>query len=137
MIVFSPASPKHTITVFTDIDCTYCRRLHNEVKQLNDLGVKVRYMAFPRAGAGSEPFSKAVSVWCAEDRQQAITDAKAGQPVPTKNCANPVQAQYEVGQTIGVRGTPAIILENGRMLPGYVPAPELVQQLDEDKTPLP
>jgi thiol:disulfide interchange protein DsbC len=130
MIVFGPAEARHTITVFTDVDCPYCVKLHQEVPELNRQGVKVRYLAFPRAGLDSPGFRKTVSVWCADDRQQALTDAKAGKPVPEKTCDNPVKQHYEAGQALGVNGTPTLVLDNGRVLPGYVPAARLVQALD-------
>lgn len=130
MIVFGPAEARHTITVFTDVDCPYCVKLHQEVPELNRQGVKVRYLAYPRAGLDSPGFRKTVSVWCADDRQQALTDAKAGKPVPEKTCDNPVKQHYEAGQALGVTGTPTLVLDNGRVLPGYVPAARLVQALD-------
>jgi thiol:disulfide interchange protein DsbC len=129
MVVFAPGQTRHTVTVFTDIDCPYCVKFHQEVPELNRQGVKVRYMAFPRAGVGSPGFRKAVSVWCAEDRQQAMSDAKAGKSVAQKQCDNPVEEHYELGQAIGVTGTPSLVLEDGRVIPGYVPAARLAQVL--------
>ena len=131
MVVFAPSTPaKHTVTVFTDIDCVYCRKLHSEIADYNRAGIKVRYLMYPRAGIGSESYQKAVSVWCADDRQEAMTHAKLGDTVPTKSCANPIKEQYDLGQAIGVRGTPAIVLEDGRMLPGYLSSERLAQILD-------
>jgi len=130
MVVFAPKETKHTVTVFTDIDCAYCVKFHQEVAELNKQGVKVRYLAFPRAGIGSPSYKKAVSVWCAEDRQTAITDAKAGKKVAEKNCDAPVKEEYELGRELGVSGTPSLILDDGRLVPGYLPAPRLVQQLE-------
>jgi len=132
MIVYeSTKKAEHTITVFTDIDCGYCRKLHQQMADYNDLGIRIRYMAFPRAGIDSESFNKAEDVWCSDDRQQAMTDAKAGATVETKTCNSPVKAQYELGRKIGVQGTPALFLETGQMLPGYVPPKRLKQLLDE------
>jgi thiol:disulfide interchange protein DsbC len=131
MIVFSPEDPKHTITVFTDIDCGYCRKLHAEIDQYLSRGIKVRYMAFPRSGLDSPSFDKAVNVWCAENRNAAITKAKQDQPVQEASCENPVQEQMELGQLLGVSGTPAIVLENGEMIPGYQPAKPLAAMLNE------
>src|SRR5262245_59597388 len=105
MIVFAPEQVKHTVTVFTDVDCPYCVKLHSEVPDLNRLGIKVRYLAFPRAGLRSESYQKMVSVWCASDARQAITDAKFGKPVKSATCDNPVAAHYSLGQLIGVSGT--------------------------------
>ena len=130
MIVFGPDDAAHTITVFTDIDCGYCRKLHSEMAQYNESGIRVRYLAFPRSGPGSESFSKTVSVWCADDRQQALTAAKNGDAVEARECENPVLAQYQLGQQVGVSGTPALVLENGQLVPGYVPAARLRAMLD-------
>ena len=133
MIVFAPKKVKHTITVFTDIDCTYCRKLHKEIGQYNKLGIKVRYMAFPRAGIGSSSYKKAVSVWCSDDRKAALTKAKNGETIPEKDCKNPVADQYHLGEQLGVQGTPAILLESGQLVPGYVPADRLFKGLEEHK----
>ncbi|MFZ4790565.1 MAG: DsbC family protein [Candidatus Competibacteraceae bacterium] len=138
MVVFAPEGPaKHTVTVFTDIDCGYCRKMHSQMAAYNKEGIKIRYLLFPREGLGSESFNKAVSVWCSDNRQEAMTKAKRGDNVDRKTCDNPVQAQYELGQKLGVRGTPSLILENGEMLPGYVPPAQLTQLLAENKTPKP
>jgi thiol:disulfide interchange protein DsbC len=131
MIVYEPKETKYTLTVFTDIDCGYCRKLHQQMAEYNALGIRIRYMAFPRAGVDSESFDKAEDVWCADDRQQALTDAKDGINVESKSCDSPVKAHYEVGRKIGVQGTPALFLESGQMLPGYVPPKRLKQILDE------
>jgi thiol:disulfide interchange protein DsbC len=120
---------KATIFVFTDIDCGYCRKLHDEVPRMNELGIEVNYLAYPRAGVGSASYNKIVSAWCAEDRRQAMTDAKAGKSIPPKKCANPVAAQFEMGGQMGVTGTPAIVLEDGTLVPGYVPADKLAEGL--------
>ena len=125
MVIFSPEKYQHTITVFTDIDCGYCRKLHNEIDQYNDLGIRVRYLSFPRAGVGSESYKKAVSVWCADDPKKAMTLAKAGKEVEKKECENPVEAEMELGRALGVTGTPALFFDDGEMLPGYVPAKRL------------
>ncbi|MCP4409565.1 MAG: DsbC family protein, partial [Gammaproteobacteria bacterium] len=131
MIVFSPKQIKHTITVFTDIDCPYCRKLHAEMEEYKQAGIEVRYLLFPRAGVKTPSYEKAVSVWCADDKNKALTDAKQGTKVDTKDCKNPIEAQMNLGQLVGVTGTPAIILEDGEMLPGYRPAKQLAMMLDE------
>ena len=131
MIVFPAKDSRHTITVFTDIDCGYCRKLHDEMAQYNDKGITVRYLAFPRAGVGSASYNKAVSVWCEKDKQAAMTRSKAGETLPKAECKNPVKEEYELGQMIGVNGTPAIILEDGSMLPGYIPPAKLAAALDQ------
>ena len=131
MVVFAPASEtKHTINVFTDVDCGYCAKLHQEVPKLNEAGIKVRYLAFPRAGSDSPTYKKMVSVWCADDRQQAMTDAKARREIEERECKNSINKQYELGQRVGVRGTPAIMLSDGELLPGYMPAAKLIARLE-------
>jgi thiol:disulfide interchange protein DsbC len=130
MIIFSPEDYKHTITVFTDIDCGYCRKLHKEIDQYQNLGIRVRYLMFPRAGIGSPSYNKAVSVWCSDNRQESLTEAKAGEVIDEKTCDNPVQSHMALGQSVGVNGTPAVFLENGDMLPGYVPAARMAAQLN-------
>ena len=130
MVVFSPAETKHTVTVFTDVDCGYCRKLHSEIKSYTDLGIKVRYVAFPRAGVGSRSYDTLVSVWCADDRQTAMTRAKGGKPIDARTCTNPVRDQFTMGRLLGVNGTPTIITEDGQVMPGYVPAQRLAGMLE-------
>ena len=130
MVVFSPDEPpKASVAIFTDVDCGHCRKLHMEMDEINALGIEVRYLAFPRAGPGSRSYEKTVSAWCAKDAQQAITELKMGGSIPDRSCANPVMEQYELGQAMGVTGTPAIITDEGTLLPGYVPAAELAAAL--------
>lgn len=129
-IVFAPAEVKHRLTVFTDIDCGYCRRLHQEIADYNARGIAIEYLWFPRAGVGSESFQKAVNVWCAPDRREAMTRAKAGQEVEQRTCENPVATDYALGQQLGISGTPALITEDGSLLPGYMPADQLLMRLD-------
>lgn len=120
---------KAVISVFTDIDCPYCRKLHSEVPRLNELGVTVHYYGFPRSGPGTPSFTKYESVWCADDQAAAMDAAKGGLAVETLSCENPVQAQYRLGHEVGVTGTPAIVLEDGHMIRGYMPADQLAQGL--------
>jgi thiol:disulfide interchange protein DsbC len=127
LIEFAPEKTEHAIYVFTDVDCSYCRRLHRDVPELNRNGIAVRYLAFPRGGVNSPAFRNMVSVWCAKDRQQALTDAKNGKSIKSSDCANPVSKQYQIGRDLGIRGTPAIYLENGTELPGYMPPKDLVR----------
>jgi thiol:disulfide interchange protein DsbC len=134
MIVFSPESGdvKHTITIFTDIDCGYCRQFHREIKQVNDMGVEVHYLFYPRTGPNTDSWAKADKVWCAEDRNTALTRAKLGGAVPDTECAEtPVGAHYDLGNRVGVRGTPAVFAENGELLGGYLPPDALVERLEE------
>lgn len=129
MIVYKAVDEKAHITVFTDVDCVYCRMLHKEVAQLNASGVTVRYLAYPRSGVGSESYQKMVSVWCSDDPKEWLNDAKLGKSIPVNKCVNPVADQYNLGNEVGVRGTPSIILGDGTLLPGYLPAAQLVERL--------
>ncbi len=128
-IEFASKDSKDIIYVFTDVDCSYCRKLHRDVPELNDNAITIRYLAYPRAGIGSSVHRRMGDIWCAEDRQQALTDAKSGRSVEANNCKNPVENQHALGQELGVRGTPAIFLENGRALSGYMPPEELLREL--------
>ena len=134
MVIFSPPAGtkvKHTVNIFTDIDCGYCRKLHREMADYNNAGIEIRYLFYPRAGKGSESYIKAVQVWCADDRHDAMNMAKAGKTLQTKtDCANPVDEHLELGALVGVTGTPAMVLSDGKMLPGYVPADRLIKALD-------
>lgn len=129
MITFAAADPKRYVTVFTDIDCVYCRRFHREVPNLNEAGVEVRYMAFPRAGIPSASYDKAVNVWCSGDQQRAMTDAKNGIELEMKDCTNPVAAQYDAALSAGISGTPMIVLDDGTLISGYLPYPQLLARL--------
>jgi thiol:disulfide interchange protein DsbC len=131
MIVFSPqGKPRAYISVFTDVTCFYCQKLHREVPELNKRGVEVRYLAYPRAGTDSDGYRKLASAWCAEDQQDTLTRLKQKEKVDEKVCApNPIAAQYRLGQEVGVRGTPAIVTESGQMIPGYQSADELMATL--------
>jgi thiol:disulfide interchange protein DsbC len=132
MIVFSPQVVKHTITVFTDVECGYCRKLHSQIDQLNKLGVRVRYAAYPRSGPGTDDWRKMEAVWCSKDRLTAITQAKLGQVVKADNCgATPVGKQFELGEDLGVRGTPAIFTRTGEYIGGYLPPADLVKELEK------
>lgn len=132
MIVYGPEDAKRHITVFTDIDCGYCRKLHNEMPELTAAGIQVRYLAYPRAGVGSKSHKKYVSVWCNSDQQTAMTDAKAGRDVPVASCENPVEESFELGRKVGVEGTPTIIFDDGTLTPGYLPAATLIERLGLD-----
>ena len=118
-----------TINVFTDVDCGYCRKLHSEIAEINALGIKVRYLAYPRGGIGSEGYEKLVTAWCAKDPQATLTNLKSGRTMKMSNCESPVKDQYFLGQQIGISGTPAIITSDGRLFPGYLPAGELSKRI--------
>jgi thiol:disulfide interchange protein DsbC len=122
MIVMGPANAKRTITVFTDVDCPYCVRLHQDVPELNKYGVKVRYLLYPRSGIGGETYQRSVSIWCADDRVKAVGIAKAGGQIAKKTCNNPVERHFQLGNRLDVSGTPTIFLDNGKRIGGYVPA---------------
>lgn len=135
MVVFDPsAQTQHTITVFTDIDCGYCRKLHQEIDAYGEEGIRVRYLFYPRAGKGSPAYDKAVSVWCADDRQAALTKAKAGQRIPSEQCANPVDRHMALGRELGISGTPALLLESGELVPGYIAPARLAAMLEGHQT---
>lgn len=130
MLIFAAEKPKHTITVFTDIDCGYCRKLHSEIKETNALGITVRYLFFPRSGMNTESYYKAETVWCSDNRQAAMTEAKNGKDLPRKTCKNPIDKHMALVEAFGLQGTPAIVLEDGRMIPGYMPAKQIEAVLE-------
>jgi thiol:disulfide interchange protein DsbC len=131
-IIFAPkGATQHTVTVFTDVDCVHCRHLHSEIGELNRLGIRVRYMMFPRGGPDTETWHKAESVWCSADRKDALTRAKKGETLPPGKCQTPVAAQYELGRQLGISGTPGIITETGEFLAGYASAAYLAAYLND------
>ncbi|MEY3337188.1 MAG: hypothetical protein RL245_180 [Pseudomonadota bacterium] len=131
MVIFGPRTARHTVTVFTDIDCAYCRKLHAEISRYNQLGIRVRYLFYPREGPDSESWEKAVAVWCSPNRNDAMTRAKKGEKIGSPKCAsNPVAKDYELGRDVGLRGTPAIVMPDGDLLPGYVPPDMLLKRLE-------
>ena len=132
MIVFAPPQVKASITVFTDVDCTYCRQLHSEMDQLLALGIEVRYLAFPRGGAAAASYDKMVSVWCSADRNRSLTLAKTGEPLPATSCDTPVLRHYQLGNELGIQGTPALVLADGRVVPGYLSSTRLAEMLNLD-----
>jgi thiol:disulfide interchange protein DsbC len=131
MLIFGPHDPKYTVTVFTDVDCAYCRKLHSQIAEYNRLGIRVRYMFFPRSGPNTESWTKAEQVWCSTNRNEALTRAKLGEDLKSpKACGNsPVGRDYALGKKFDIRGTPAIVMNNGEMLGGYLPPMELAQHL--------
>ncbi len=137
MLVFAPPHPKRTITVFTDIDCEYCRVLEQDRPTLNAMGIAVQYLFFPRDGIGSASWRKATDVWCANDRKAAFETAMGGKPVKNASCdAAAVVAGYRFGELLGLEGTPAIITDRGRLIDGYLPPTELVSLLDAASPPV-
>lgn len=133
LIVFKAPMEKYKINIFTDIDCGYCRKLHSEIDSYLAEGITIQYLFYPRAGKDSESYKKAVSVWCAEDKNSALTLAKSrSENVETKNCDNPVTKHMELGESLGVRGTPMMITAKGTVFPGYMPAKKLAEALRSD-----
>ncbi|WP_394391681.1 bifunctional protein-disulfide isomerase/oxidoreductase DsbC [Shewanella woodyi] len=130
MLVYKAKNEKHVVTVFTDTTCGYCRKLHNEMQEYNDLGITIRYLAFPRRGIPSANADEMESIWCAADPLQAMTDAKGGKSVKQEKCDAKIAEQYNLGQSFGVNGTPAIVLEDGSMIPGYQPPAALLKVLE-------
>lgn len=133
-ISFSPEKPEYDLLVFTDIDCGYCRKMHNQMEAYNEEGIAIHYMAFPRAGIGSVSYDKFVSVWCADDQQAAMTLAKNGGDLDAKKCLNPIAEQYDLGREVGVTGTPALVTADGTLIPGYMPPAQLRQRLESLET---
>ncbi len=131
LVIFRGADePKATITVFTDPTCPYCARLHDTIPELNERGIAVHYMAFPRAGMASQAATTLQQVWCSDNRSEAMTQAKEGNRISSAaDCDNPVAGQYDLGKALGVQGTPAIILPNGQLVPGFVPPERLSAML--------
>ncbi|MBL4572213.1 MAG: DsbC family protein [Gammaproteobacteria bacterium] len=129
MIIFTPEVVKATITVFTDVDCTYCRKLHSELDDLMAKGIEVRYLAYPRGGEDAASYQKMISVWCSDDRKKSLTQAKNGQNLPAADCDSPVLAHWALGTELGISGTPALIFPDGRVIPGYLDAERLASML--------
>jgi thiol:disulfide interchange protein DsbC len=130
-ILFSPVDPKYSVTIFTDVDCTYCRKLHAQINEYLDLGIAVRYVLYPRNGPASRAWSKSEDVWCAEDRNEALTAAKLDRKFETSECdASMIGKHYALGQGVGLSGTPAIILEDGTLIGGYLPPAALAGRLE-------
>ena len=130
MIIFSPEEVRHSISVFTAIDCTYCRRLHSQIDEYLAEGIEVRYFLYPRSGPATPSWTKAEQVWCSEDQRDAITMAKLDQDFDSGSCdASIINTHYEIGQDVGLRGTPAIVLEDGTLFSGYLPPKQLSEAI--------
>jgi thiol:disulfide interchange protein DsbC len=131
-IVFSPDHPKYRVTVFTDVECPYCRRLHSQIKDYMAKGIEIRYLLYPREGPDSRSWKTAEKVWCSPDRANALTMAKLDRKFDTADCdASEIAHQYAMGKDVGLEGTPAIVLDDGTLLGGYVPPAMLKAQLDK------
>lgn len=131
LIIFGKADAKHSVTVFTDVDCTYCRVLHSKIDEYLSRGIRVRYAAFPRNGMASETWQTMEQVWCAADPKKALTLAKLDREFEPGSCGSEevVSDQWQLGRMLGVRGTPAIFTRDGQMIPGYLPPDELLKRL--------
>ena len=130
-ILFSPSDVKHSVTVFTDIDCTYCRKLHAQIDEYLDHGIEVRYVLYPRNGPASRAWSTSEDVWCSRDRGEALTAAKLDRQFQTSKCdASMITTHYSLGRDIGLSGTPAIVFEDGTLVGGYLPPAALAARLD-------
>ncbi len=133
LIVFTPQGvTRATITVFTDVDCTYCRKLHGDIDALLDAGIRIRYAAYPRGGMNAESYTKMISVWCSDDRHKALEQAKNGQNIPEKDCETPVLEHHALGNALGITGTPALFMPDGRLVPGYMDVDRLTALLNLD-----
>jgi thiol:disulfide interchange protein DsbC len=132
MIVFGDAKAAHTVTVFTDVDCSWCQRLHSQIAEYNRLGIRVRYLFYPRSGPGTPSWAKADAVWCSADRRDALTRAKRGEALSAKACPTPVASDYQLGEDVGIDGrTPGLVLENGELVPGYLSPPQLLAHIQQ------
>jgi thiol:disulfide interchange protein DsbC len=127
---YFPDDMQYKVTIFTDIDCPYCRQLHQQMADYNDLGIGISYLFFPRSGLNTESSEKAVTAWCSDDRKKALDEGMRGAEMSQLQCDNPVADHYNAGIAVGVSGTPALVLEDGTMIPGLVPPQQLKQRLD-------
>ena len=129
-ITFSPAEVKHRVTIFTDVDCTYCRKLHSEIDGYLANGIEVRYVLYPRNGPASRSWNTSEDVWCARNRAEALTAAKLDRGFETSKCnASVITDNYALGRDVGLTGTPAIVFEDGELLGGYLPPTDLSRRL--------
>ncbi len=130
MIIFKPEKTKYIVTVFSDIDCAYCRKMHSQIDDYLAAGIEFRYLMYPRSGMYTESYYKAVSVWCSDDRQKSLTAAKKGIVIENKNCKNPVRHNIQLADAMGITGTPAILFASGEIIPGYLPPKDLLDALE-------
>ncbi|HEY7774677.1 MAG TPA: DsbC family protein [Marinagarivorans sp.] len=131
MVIFSPKGERKTrMYVFTDVDCYYCQKLHHNMAKMNEMGIEVAYLGYPRAGIGSGSYKKVASAWCAEDKQTAMTKLKNREEIPENVCAgNPIEEQFNLGREIGLSGTPALVLESGELIAGFLEPDALAARL--------
>lgn len=129
MIVFGAARSPYTITVFTDVDCQWCQHMHTQIDGYNQLGIRVRYLAYPRTGPDTDSWYKLEAVWCAADRNKALTEAKLGRDVKSRSCDAPVAREFALGQQFKLSGTPGVVLPSGELVPGYLPPEDMLQAI--------
>lgn len=133
MLIFSPKDPKYTVSVFTDVDCPYCRKLHAQIAEYNRLGIRVRYLLYPRNGPNTPSWTKAQQVWCSANRNESLTQAKAGQELRSKACTDtPLARFWALGSKFNITGTPAIVMADGEMVAGYLPPDVLLKHLQQE-----
>ena len=133
MIIYEPETIKHTITIFTDIDCGYCRKFHQQIGDYLDLGIRVRYLSFPRTGPNTESWKKAQAVWCSNDKQESLNLAKQGKKIDSDFCLDsPVENHYNLGSVFNISGTPTIVTDKGKVIVGYLPPESLLFRLTEE-----
>jgi thiol:disulfide interchange protein DsbC len=129
-IVFKAKEEKYVINVFTDVDCPYCAKLHANMRQMNDLGITVKYLASPLEQLHPNAQSAMEKIWCAEDRELAMHNYKSKRYLPdSPDCINPVSEQLAISKQLGVNGTPSIFFENGTNLPGYLPPNDILNRI--------
>ncbi|MGC9421207.1 bifunctional protein-disulfide isomerase/oxidoreductase DsbC [Vibrio sp.] len=136
MIEYKAANEQYVVTVFTDTTCGYCVRLHSQMKEYNDLGITVRYLAYPRQGPVGQVAEQMAAIWCADDPKAAMHNVKIEQQSPRakgdlKQCQQTIAQHYQLGRELGISGTPAIFLPNGEMVGGYLPAAQLKKRLQQ------
>lgn len=128
-ITFKPKNPKYIVTVFTDVDCTFCRKMHSQIHDYMNRGIEIRYASYPRTGANTSSYYKAVSVWCAPDRKAAMTRAKTGAIPEKRSCNNPVDEHMAIAEELGISGTPLLVFADGSMVPGYMDPNQMLRYL--------
>ena len=134
MIIYEPDKIKHTVTIFTDIDCGYCRKFHESINNYLDLGIRVRYLSFPRTGPNTISWEKAELVWCSDDRNVSLDRAKKGKRIDSQECQeNPVEYHYDLGSVFNISGTPTIVTDQGTLIVGYLPPESLLSRLQNDE----
>ncbi|MDB1124827.1 thioredoxin fold domain-containing protein [Vibrio algarum] len=139
MIVYPAENEKYVITVFTDTTCTYCVRLHSQMQGYNDLGITVRYLAYPRQGPTGEVAQEMARIWCSVDPEKSMTQAKLNHSFNEdvdnlEQCGQKIMEQYALGRDLGISGTPAVFLPNGKLLAGYMPPAGLFKRIQQEMT---